>query len=472
MVGIKKFIAVAAATACVLTSFAFTASAENIDDSLIVHYDFEGATEDERLSDKAGSTNEKLQLATTKNSDGEANTYIDNGVAYIADVAKGNHLVCKEGNLGDDIRNSGDKLTVFAAFRASGTATGWADVFNFSSVSRLFFRDKVDVVGDPMVVRYGTKTTSNVLTSTYSGGNAYVATVVWTQETSEGTYDMLATTYFSNDAGATWATEKTVTVATGLASGKIYVDNGKNTILLGRGSETGANSSMVTIAMEDFRVYADALTLDQIKTIKVKTHDTLCVESAVAAVENGITVPASTETAAVCGAQKQIEDILNNENIEVTISDTVYTAGESLVCNITYGTSENGELYVQKNAEFALCVPTAKVVGTQTSAVSDGKYSIRFIGSVEGLAYEGTGLEITNGKKTWETSNTGVVYSRLTGNDGESGIIEYTPEPGSYFTAYTICGIPQGTSDSFTVRAFTLVDGAKVYGDIVVISIS
>lgn len=470
MVGIKKFIAVAAATACVLTSFAFTASAENIDDSLIVHYDFEGATEDERLSDKAGSTNEKLQLATTLNSEGEANTYIDNGVAYITDAAVGNHLVCKEGNLGDDIRNSGDKLTVFAAFRASGTAAGWAEIFNFGSVSRMFFRDKVDVVGDPIAVRYGTNKTNNALTSTYSGGNAYVATVVWTEKTSDGTYKMFATTYFSNDAGVTWATEQTVTVATGLTSGKIYVD--KNTILIGRGSETGANSSMVTIAMEDFRVYADALTLDQIKTIEVKTHDTLCVESAVAAVENGMTVPASTETAAVCGAQKQIEDILNNENIEVTISDAVYTAGESLVCNITYGTSENGELYVQKNAEIALCVPTAKVVGTQTSAVSDGKYSIRFIGSVEGLAYEGTGLEITNGKKTWETSNTGVVYSRLTGNDGESGIIEYTPEPGSYFTAYTICGIPQGTSDSFTVRAFTLEGGAKVYGDTVVISIS
>ena len=151
----------------------------------------------------------------------------------------------------------------------------------------------------------------------------------------------------------------------------------------------------------------------------------------------------------------------------MALTDVVFTPGESLAATVNYTVGET--TLRQENARFAVRTPEASYIGYQVSgALTEGStFSIRLIGSVASLAYEGAGIEITSlaKGKTWSTQNTGVVYSTLLGQTEDDGIVEYKAPDGSYFTAYTLANIPQDTADTLTVRAFVTVNGERVYGD-------
>ena len=120
--------------------------------------------------------------------------------------------------------------------------------------------------------------------------------------------------------------------------------------------------------------------------------------------------------------------------------------------------------HINSNGETSVAV----VIGYQVSAAltEQNTFSIRMIGSVPSLNYEGAGLEITSKAKgkTWSTQNTGVVYSALLGQTEDDGIVEYPAQDGSYFMPYTLTNIPQDTIDTLTVRAFVVLNGERVYG--------
>ncbi len=397
------------------------------EENLILHYDFEGDTPEERLSDKAGNSAENLTPV------GE-NIEIADGVAYIPGTVS-TYLQAVTDGTGDFSEQKG-AYTILIRFRTlDGENKDWTDLFQLPGLCQGILTTKTE-----LQVRACGYWKNKVFLDYASGWNTVAVVVDFENaEIAAG---------FAGDAMSPTGFEKNGDFTSGM------------TLTLGKlqGSDPAAKWNM-DIEIDDFRVYDAALTQEQIQEIQVG----YCMR----AVADGITVTASTEGLAKAAVIRELERQLNCSPVAVALTDVVFTPGESLAATVNYTVGET--TLRQENARFGVRTPEASYIGYQVSgALTEGStFSIRLIGSVASLAYEGAGLEITSlaKGKTWSTQNTGVVYSTLLGQTEDDGIVEYKAPDGSYFTAYTLANIPQDTADTFTVRAFVTVNGERVYGD-------
>jgi len=121
--------------------------ADGIDQSLVVHYDFNGETLEEQLADKApaGVSQDTLTLFFTEDENTQAPlSYISDGVAHI-DHAINNYMQImfdEESQLGTDVLNCAQngEMTVFTAVRVIGSPQAWATFLDFNNVVRLLIK--------------------------------------------------------------------------------------------------------------------------------------------------------------------------------------------------------------------------------------------------------------------------------------------------------------------------------------------
>ncbi len=111
----------------------------SLDDSLIIHYDFEGSTAKEQLSDKAlaGNCLDDLLYQSDK---GENDSSVTYGVAHLAST-NGSAIERRRQNSGfsTDVETLTDGMTVYLKMKISGTTTGGiSDIMDIGNVMRLY----------------------------------------------------------------------------------------------------------------------------------------------------------------------------------------------------------------------------------------------------------------------------------------------------------------------------------------------
>ena len=117
-----------------------------------------------------------------------------------------------------------------------------------------------------------------------------------------------------------------------------------------------------------------------------------------------------------------------------------------------------------QTAEEARSAPdhTLNFYGTQVTAVNEGKYSVRFVGTLNSADYSAVGLLIKTASETYGGCCKNV-YTSIKGN-----FERYTAEQlgGSYLFAWTIEDIPTGAGNvTFTVTPFLAVGETVYYGE-------
>ena len=116
------------------------------------------------------------------------------------------------------------------------------------------------------------------------------------------------------------------------------------------------------------------------------------------------------------------------------------------------------------HAEESMSAPdhTLNFYGTQVTAVNEGKYSVRFVGTLNSADYSAVGLLIKTASETYGGCCE-KVYTSIKGN-----FERYTAEQlgGSYIFAWTIEDIPTGAGNvTFTVTPFLAVGETVYYGE-------
>lgn len=126
-----------------------TSMSENLANSLVVHYDFNGDTLEEQLSDKAtgGVSKENLTLYTTQDDNNKDLSYVKDGVLHI-DHAEGNSAKClfaeaaaaagaTDAAPGTDITEA-TELTMIIEFEMLAKNTKFVDMFDVHNVARMY----------------------------------------------------------------------------------------------------------------------------------------------------------------------------------------------------------------------------------------------------------------------------------------------------------------------------------------------
>ncbi|MGM9683736.1 MAG: hypothetical protein ACI3XQ_09075, partial [Eubacteriales bacterium] len=105
-------------------------------------------------------------------------------------------------------------------------------------------------------------------------------------------------------------------------------------------------------------------------------------------------------------------------------------------------------------------IAPAQYVGFQKSAVTDGKYNVRFVSSVNALDFKGVGMEVNavceaeSYNKTFESTETKTVYNKLLGrtSDGtEILAVSASDFDAEYLFCLTVLGVPEGKEVSFDI---------------------
>ncbi|MGM9683858.1 MAG: hypothetical protein ACI3XQ_09690 [Eubacteriales bacterium] len=379
--------------------------------NLVVHYDFEGDTQEERLADKAPAGVSKENL-TVYGTDG---TEVKNGSAFIAQEA-GNYLACMfedadvENGAGTDVRNlrnsaGGANFTVAISFKmdcdpayndTNKSAKYLVDINNsFSlSVSRPFTNGTHSSTGVvmPSTGFDGTNFAQSAgrVTQSFSGSNSSLAI-----NRTEKHVIMVAS------VTVTAAGEATISTHYSLDGGKTVAKLGSNMIL----------------ATKDTLKYVEWLALGK------------CISTGI------------------------------NQN---TITD--FEIDDFRIYNTTLNVANSKAL-------IPLMAPGADFYGYQTSAIKDNKFDIRFVGSIEGSHYDKIGFKVTatytGGTQSWDKSGTKVFEKLLGSSDGD--LLEYTPSlvrgNGSYLYALTILNIPDDVgSIEFSVTPYYVIGTDTVEG--------
>lgn len=101
------------------------------------------------------------------------------------------------------------------------------------------------------------------------------------------------------------------------------------------------------------------------------------------------------------------------------------------------------------------------------------KFDVRFVSTVNALDYRGVGMEVTRpdgtGTKTYTSTNTKTVYESLLGKTSANTPLRQVAASefdAKYLFCLTVTGVPTGEDVVFTVKPFAiLADGTKEYGD-------
>lgn len=119
--------------------------------------------------------------------------------------------------------------------------------------------------------------------------------------------------------------------------------------------------------------------------------------------------------------------------------------------------------YYFDNIRFRNTTGDLDVVGVQSSAIADGEYAVRFVGTVNTTEYEKVGFEVVasyleNGvaKERTFTVDTCEVYTSILASNG-NGVYSVTAKElgGKYLIALSITGIPASLGEvTFSVHSF------------------
>ncbi len=114
-----------------------------LESSLVVHYNFEGGSLEEQLRDKAGKSQENLQLFKTQDEVTQEDlSWIKDGIVRI-DEAKGNYLLASNENIGEDIwsltKEGSRDLTVVVVFKFENNddCEAATDIFHIENLARM-----------------------------------------------------------------------------------------------------------------------------------------------------------------------------------------------------------------------------------------------------------------------------------------------------------------------------------------------
>lgn len=245
--------------------------AATVDDALIVHYDFEGDTLEEQLSDKAsgGESKENLTLYTTQSEGGEDLTYIKDGVVHISNE-KGNYLSCifdATSGVGKDIYENDSEMTIFVSFMAGGAPTAFMDLFDINNVARTYVGAASE---NKLTANLGLRVTSTAYDSgshnvpltdsmLYLGADEVCFAVTLKYDSEAKTLDITARISYDGGKNYTSAT-KSFSDIEGYFSNSPHLSLGKQVRY--------ANVDRKGIFdIDEIRVYNKVLSLDEIKAI-------------------------------------------------------------------------------------------------------------------------------------------------------------------------------------------------------------
>ena len=219
----------------IMTVCSLAADAETADRHLIVHYDFEGDSLEQQLSDKAvsGASAENLIL------NGSGNNFVENGIMTLD--GNGENYLRSGANGHADFQGKAG-YTVYVVFRTNGSNSGWTNLFWLSYLSRCYFSSDTQ-----MNIRNGS-CKKNDFQLIYPGEWATLAvTVDLESKTSNG--DLIGTD--------------------GKASGTFAVDTGGSpeSDLLIRIGKNGNTDRSLTLEIDDFRIYDTVLTEQELSAI-------------------------------------------------------------------------------------------------------------------------------------------------------------------------------------------------------------
>lgn len=251
----------------------------DINENLVVHYDFNGETPEEQLADKApaGKSKENLTLYSTDDpSTGLPLSYIKDGVAHI-DHALLNYLSVKfdaENNIGTDVLDcAGDgEMTIFTAVSVHGAPQAWATFLDFNNVSRMIIKGSKDnkAIFSTLCIR-GTTTMNNNANVDFPMKNADIyhdtdtVYIAVTYQYDQTTKKLVGAVRLSFDYGKTYTetnalfenVEEFISQSGHICFGKTFAGNQYKKV------DHGSSYDFY-----DFRVYNKALTADEVKTIR------------------------------------------------------------------------------------------------------------------------------------------------------------------------------------------------------------
>ena len=167
----------------------------------------------------------------------------------------------------------------------------------------------------------------------------------------------------------------------------------------------------------------------------------------------------------VRGAVKEYDDISTTPELDGFLFAGWYTE-ENCMTPLDKVNAE-GSAWAKFVAEDILTVKAQVSNGT----LSNGKYVIRFISSVDSLKYQSVGFEVSyddNGTKKTVSSNATTVYERIDSNL-KGAEYEFSPKvvdtQSEYFVTAKLAVSTENVSKDYTVRAYWVtLDGTKVYG--------
>ena len=224
-------------------------------ETLAVHFDFIGSTQEEQLTDRISGS--RITLASTTDEDGAALSYVENGVAYV-NSAEGNYLFLQQL---PEVTGADGSMTVFASFRPEGTVSTprvITDILTISDTVRLGLYDTTlrphVRLGEGLDVSHQHSGDAQ----TVLGQQVWMAAVL----RDDGNGNVSAITYLSTDGGATWKTW----AGCAFSDTSLHADGAS--MMLGKLSASYADYG-VSFAFDDIRIYSSALTVDQLKTIQV-----------------------------------------------------------------------------------------------------------------------------------------------------------------------------------------------------------
>ena len=248
------------------------APADPLAENLIVYWDFEGATLEEQLYDKAtgGTTKENLTL-TSKNFSGEddaddtvglsPDTCVKDGKLYI-NHDRNDRAECVFDNAmgGDIVGNATNEFTMYMEVQLNSVCTNWVDPILMPKTLRLFFNTKSAEVYSSIAIRHlNVGQVSHQVIPTKNNAYFYGDTmcIAVTYVYNADSKALSGTFMYSADGGETWGTD-----VKEIADVTEFLTN-ETKIMLGKGS--AADDRNGDFVIDNVRIYNKALTLEQVQ---------------------------------------------------------------------------------------------------------------------------------------------------------------------------------------------------------------
>ena len=250
------------------------APADPLAENLIVYWDFEGATIEEQLYDKAtgGTTKENLTLTSEAFSGGEdandtvglsPDTCVKDGKLHINHDRNDRAECVFDSTMGGDIvSNTTNEFTMYMEVQLNSVCTNWVDPFLMPKTLRVFFNTKNASVYSSIAIRHlnVAQVSHQVIPSknnAYFYGDTMCVAVTYVYNADSKV--LSGTFMFSADGGETWGTD-----IKEFADINEFLTN-ETKIMLGKG--TAADDRNGDFVIDNVRIYNKALTLEQIQEL-------------------------------------------------------------------------------------------------------------------------------------------------------------------------------------------------------------